>query len=103
MALAFRIDAISTEGDGTSTVAYTIGQSPLPAAPSGLSISGWTKAQVLAWADDVNSEAILGFFMTLVLFLWKKNNPTLSNPGAIVGKTLTLTSPTALQVVAQVT
>lgn len=104
MALAFRIDAIKVEADGTYTVAYTVGQSPLPASPDGFVISGWTKNQILSMADDIDEpQAVLGFFLTLVLFLWKKNNPALSNPGLLVGKTVTLTSPTALSVVAEVT
>ena len=90
MALAFRIDGYTQYPDGRVEVRYTAGVAPLSAAWQGLAFGYGSKQQVMDLiAEDTGEWLTPDLALRFVIAIWKTLQPTMSNPAAVVGKTLT--------------
>jgi hypothetical protein len=86
-AFQYRIDGLSIEGDEV-TIRLTEGEPPL--APSWLGLTQHTSRQAILESLDLTEEHLKRFLRDAILVLWHQEDPTLTNPELVAGKTATM-------------
>jgi hypothetical protein len=89
MAKALRIDSLELLGDGRVRLTYTRGATPLPLAKGGEGIIWSSKADAAQALDDAASRLDAEDLLLMLLAVWRRANPAMTNPSVVVGKTIT--------------
>lgn len=89
MALAIRIDKLALLPDGRVELVYTRGQAPLQAGTGGEGIIWSSKADAVAALDDAAERLNAQDLLLMMLAVWRRAQPGMTNPSVVVGKTMT--------------
>lgn len=89
MAKALRIDRLVLHPDGRVELVYTRGVAPLPVASGGEGIIWSSKADAVQALDDAASRLDAEDLLLMLLAVWRRAHPDMTNVSLVIGKTIT--------------